>query len=540
MTLSDFTRGKCLGHGSSGTVYLATRNDDQKEYALKFIRFNALSLAEKKDSLNEIRIMSSVKHPHLVRYYEAFFDNDRLCIVTEYINGGDLQTLIDKLKKQRVYLKEEIIWRLFIEILIGLEYLHSHNILHRDVKSANIFLAKDGTAKLGDFGVCKVLRTADSLTMTSIGTPYYLSPELWENKPYNAKSDIWSLGCVLYEMTTLNKPFDAMNIQRLRQRVRVGKYQPIPSCYSSKLSNLISNLLTSNPRIRPSAAQVLEYNSVQNHMFLVPSFDRTSLTFDLQDQINLPNQEHKRKSIRLPPAQYDSNSPNPSNGSLSDAQSVTSTNRAPFERMRNPERRTKTKREREADDLESVYRPRVPISPSHKIGKERSKEQQRMINPNINPSRLQPLQYRDRRDSDPPVEKNDSAQSNDQGVNPPSSKRGSKNRKTQIPINSIDEEHVAEVNMTRPNSDRRQTITLPPSNAHACLSPSTNPQNAERFNAEDRGRRRSGKREISPYNQELKRRPPQHNLPQISRRKPSSLPPLNIEQSQQQILGEGG
>ena len=137
--------------------------------------------------MNEIRILASFRHPNITKYKEAFIENDKLCIVTELVDGGDLLQLIKKRKSSRSYLPEETIWSFFIQICLGLQYLHSKSVLHRDIKSANVFLTHDGLAKIGDLGVAKLLKAPDAMSVTAIGTPYYLSPEIWSNRPYNSK-----------------------------------------------------------------------------------------------------------------------------------------------------------------------------------------------------------------------------------------------------------------------------------------------------------------------------------------------------------------
>ncbi len=116
----------------------------------------------------------------------------------------------------------------------SLKVLHAIKIFHRDLKSANVFLTKDGNAKLGDLNVSKVAKKG--LLYTQTGTPYYASPEVWKDQPYDSKSDIWSLGCVLYEMTTLKPPFRANDMNGLYKRVLKGQYPKIPSNYSSDLN----------------------------------------------------------------------------------------------------------------------------------------------------------------------------------------------------------------------------------------------------------------------------------------------------------------
>ena len=113
----------------------------------------------------------------------------------EYVGGGDLSQRIKDCKKYSNHLKEETIWRYFVQTLEGLRSLHVLSIVHRDVKTANIFLSEDlKTAKLGDMNVAKVVK--NNFASTQIGTPYYLAPEIWNNKQYDFRCDVFSLGCV--------------------------------------------------------------------------------------------------------------------------------------------------------------------------------------------------------------------------------------------------------------------------------------------------------------------------------------------------------
>ena len=146
--------------------------------------------------------------------------------------------------------KEKEIWSIFYQMVNGLHCLHKHKIVHRDIKCANVFLTKDGTVKLGDLNVSKIAKAGVMQTQT--GTPYYASPEVWQDKPYDKSSDIWSLGAVLYEMVTLSPPFTARDMKGLYAKVIKGVYPKISNVFSSDLSSMIASLLKVNPKMRPS------------------------------------------------------------------------------------------------------------------------------------------------------------------------------------------------------------------------------------------------------------------------------------------------
>jgi NIMA (never in mitosis gene a)-related kinase len=173
----------------------------------------------------------------------------------EYADGGDVNKLIENHKKRGTRFNEKELWRYFIQIVRGMKSLHDLKILHRDIKCANIFLNKDGTVKLGDLNVSKVAKKG--LLHTQTGTPYYASPEVWKDRPYDNRSDIWSLGCVLYEMATLNPPFRAANMNGLYQKVQRGHYDPV-SGYSNDLQAMIKNCLQVQPTSRPSCEKILQ------------------------------------------------------------------------------------------------------------------------------------------------------------------------------------------------------------------------------------------------------------------------------------------
>ena len=273
--MNDFQILQKLGEGAYSTVYKVKRLVDNNIYALKKVKLLNLSDKEKSNALNEVRILASVKSNYVISYKEAFFDekDSTLGIVMEYADKGDLYQKIIEHKKTAKFFEESDIWRIFIQLVKGLKALHDLKILHRDLKSANVFLCSDGTAKLGDLNVSKVARKGLGYTQT--GTPYYASPEVWKDQPYDNKSDIWSLGCVLYEMITLKPPFRAENMEGLFHKVIKGKINKIPDRFSDDLFSIVKLLLQVNSDNRPSCDRILKNIIVKKRIEYFNSFNKT-------------------------------------------------------------------------------------------------------------------------------------------------------------------------------------------------------------------------------------------------------------------------
>ena len=243
-SVRDFKKEKVLGKGSFGSVYLVRRKQDNKIYALKTVIMEKLNKREQENSVNEVRILASVNHPNVIGYKEAFWDDSgsSLNIVMEYADDGDLHSKIEKMKKAGGFFKEPIIWSYAIQMIEGLKALHDKKIMHRDLKSANIFLVKDKhQCKLGDMNVSKVIKEKELRTQT--GTPYYASPEVWKDDPYSYKSDLWSIGCVIYELCELRPPFQGKDLDELFENVCKGEPERINEIYSDDLWKMILMLL---------------------------------------------------------------------------------------------------------------------------------------------------------------------------------------------------------------------------------------------------------------------------------------------------------
>ena len=250
--LSDFEIVKQLGKGSYGTVYVVTSKLDKNTYVMKKMELNHLKESQQKECYREVSILRKVSHPNIIRYYSSFLENESLCIIMEYAELGDLYTLIKHYKRHKKFFDENILWRIAFEVLNGLEYLHTNNIIHRDIKCLNLFLSKDHHVKIGDLGV-STIASLGGMHRTRVGTPLYLSPELIKQIPYDFKTDIWSFGCSLYHLASLEPPFTGNNLIVLGNNIVKRRQKELPGFYSTELKNFIDRMLTKKPEKRPSA-----------------------------------------------------------------------------------------------------------------------------------------------------------------------------------------------------------------------------------------------------------------------------------------------
>jgi serine/threonine protein kinase len=268
MRTKDFKIVKLLGKGTYGAVYKVVRKSDNEEYALKEVSLKALKKREREDAVNEVRVLASIKHRNILRYCEAFLEGSNLYIVTEYAKGGDLHGKIKRYTKKRKSLAEKTIWTYLLQLCSGLDTLHKINIMHRDLKPKNIFLTAHNQIRLGDLGCAKIMKAG--MARTQIGTPYYMSPEIWEHKAYNAASDMWALGCIVFEMCSGRPPFLANDMQGLARKVRFNASPTIGSAYSRDLASLVKRLLSKDPRNRPTASAILKMDKIQAHASNLP------------------------------------------------------------------------------------------------------------------------------------------------------------------------------------------------------------------------------------------------------------------------------
>ena len=262
--IKDYKIEKRLGQGVYGIVYKVKKEKekDNNYYVLKQISLEGLSEAEKDEVKIEAKLLSKINSKYVVKYYESFEYDKKMNIIMEYCENGDLSEYIEKERNTKNKLDEDEIYKIFIKILIGLADIHKVKILHRDLKSLNIFLKKDMDIRIGDFGISKLLDKT-FYAKTFIGTPYYLSPEICKDIPYNFKSDVWALGCILYELCTFDYPFKGKNTASLILNIINGTPKEIKN-YSPALKNLVKNLLIKDYKKRPYCIDILKKIDIKN------------------------------------------------------------------------------------------------------------------------------------------------------------------------------------------------------------------------------------------------------------------------------------
>ena len=255
--LSDFKIQKELGKGSYGTVYTVKSNINSNIYVMKKMELTHLNPRQQTECYREVSILKKVSHKNVIKYYSSFLEKNILYIIMEYAELGDLYSLIKHYKKHSKFFSEIDLWKISFEILSGLDYLHSHNIIHRDIKCLNLFITKDHHIKIGDLGVSAFTSGLD-LHYTRVGTPLYISPELVKQKPYDYKTDIWSFGCSLYHLANLEPPFTGGNLIVLGNNIVKGVPKALPSLYSNEFKSFVDKMLEKKADKRPNAKEALD------------------------------------------------------------------------------------------------------------------------------------------------------------------------------------------------------------------------------------------------------------------------------------------
>lgn len=251
----EFVRS--IGQGMYGQVFLAKNKEENRNYAIKRINFKDIDEKDRKNLENEVLLLKELKHPNIVSYKDSFLDKENFYnIVMIYCDGGDIYSKIKNAKNKHFSESDILDW--LVQLCLALSYIHDKKILHRDLKPQNIFIQNENKIRIGDFGIAKIFNQTKEMAGSMIGTPLYMSPEQYNGKKYGFKSDIWSLGCCLFEMCNLNHAFEGNSWNAVVVKVLKGQHPPLNSMYSKEMKNLVDQMLSLNPKNRPTVASILE------------------------------------------------------------------------------------------------------------------------------------------------------------------------------------------------------------------------------------------------------------------------------------------
>ncbi|KAK2746510.1 G2-specific serine/threonine protein kinase [Myotisia sp. PD_48] len=312
-----------IGSGSFGVIRKVKRKSDGYILCRKEINYVKMTPKEREQLTTEFNILSSLRHPNIVAYYhrEHLKISQDLYLYMEYCGGGDLGRVIKNLKLTNKFAEEEYVWRVFSQLITALYRCHygvdppeagsnvlgpppkpaglkgkqaQMVILHRDLKPENIFLGDDNSVKLGDFGLSKLMGSHD-FASTYVGTPFYMSPEISAGEKYTLRSDIWSVGCIMYELCKKEPPFNARTHVQLVQKIREGKYAQLPDIYSSELKSVIGSCLRVNPDLRPDTVSLLRLPVVR---LMRKEQEVVDLGKSLRSKSEVVHQKHKELELR--------------------------------------------------------------------------------------------------------------------------------------------------------------------------------------------------------------------------------------------------
>ncbi|KAI9164415.1 Serine/threonine-protein kinase Nek6 [Blastocladiella emersonii ATCC 22665] len=256
--LAKYHVEKKIGKGQFSTVFRAKNMETGAAVAMKTMQLAEMDAKSRYDCIKEMDLLKSLNHANIIQAIDCFLHNDELIIVLEMADAGDLGKMFKHFKSLNQFIPEKTVWKYFVQIAAGIAHMHSKRIMHRDLKPANIFLTSTGVVKLGDLGLGRFFSPKTAAAHSLVGTPYYMSPERIHETGYDFQSDVWSLGCVLYEFAALHSPFygDKMNLYSLCKKIEACDYPKIKGDYSKEFRNLVADMIQIDPAKRPTAEEV--------------------------------------------------------------------------------------------------------------------------------------------------------------------------------------------------------------------------------------------------------------------------------------------
>ena len=283
-----------IGQGKFSIVFKAVKQSDNTTVALKLIKiFDMQDKKQREKWLKEVELLESLDHPHIIKYLDSFIDENEMYIAVEWAERGDLKRIIRHAKAESEHLDEAKVWEYIGQIASALDHMKQKRIMHRDLKPANIFISSEGQLKVGDLGLGRQLSSQTLEAYSRVGTPLYMSPEVLNGEGYDWKSDIWSLGCIAYELCALKSPFksadEKLSLYDLFNKINKGEYPPLESRYSENLRILIDLMLKVSPEERIDLKDVLKACEIESKK--KPTIDPYLIMDDIMEKLKLLNYE---------------------------------------------------------------------------------------------------------------------------------------------------------------------------------------------------------------------------------------------------------
>eukprot|EP01059_Diplonema_ambulator_P001515 TRINITY_DN11288_c0_g1_i2.p1 TRINITY_DN11288_c0_g1~~TRINITY_DN11288_c0_g1_i2.p1 ORF type:complete len:409 (+),score=87.27 TRINITY_DN11288_c0_g1_i2:98-1228(+) len=262
---SKYVKIRQIGNGAHGDAFLVRDRAKGGKVVAKVLNMKSMSHKDVRYACSEIRCLSMLQHPNIIRYKNDVRTDRTLLIFMEYAEGGDLGRQIQGRKSVGEGFREREVSLMFAQICSAVSAIHAARMLHRDIKTANIFLTSNGIIKVGDFGYANIYTDTISnpVAGTFCGTPCYLAPELWEMDLYNKQAEIWSMGIVLYELLALKKPFYSSNMSDLRQLVMTQPHPPVPPHFSQEIKDICNAMLEKSPSKRVTLSTIMASKYIQ-------------------------------------------------------------------------------------------------------------------------------------------------------------------------------------------------------------------------------------------------------------------------------------
>ena len=262
MLLNDYEIVRIYEHNENNSL-MKVKGKNDSHYLLKKILLKSVDKKEKSNFINEIKLLNSLKHPNILEFKKSFLDKrtNSLNILFEFPNNGSLTNKIDFAIKKKMMMEESIIWEVLSQILLGLHYLNKKGIIHRNLQSKNIYLTKNRLVKISDFNSCYLIKNGNK-NKNQINTSSYTAPEILQKQKISFKCDIWSVGCIIYEMASLSLPYKFNNNEQI-DNIFQQNYKPIPEFYSENLKSLINDMLSVEPSKRPSINILLNHSNIK-------------------------------------------------------------------------------------------------------------------------------------------------------------------------------------------------------------------------------------------------------------------------------------